>query len=129
VTIDRIEVEKSSGNVYADLGFSHADEMLVNAQLVAKISEILNARKWTQQQASKVLGISQPKLSKMLRGKFHGIRETKMLDCLTRLGRNIQIVISREQSATSTYSFRSMHSAETGSALWRNGASFAHSIW
>ena len=101
MTIDRIEVEKSSGNVYADLGFSHADEMLVNAQLVAKISEILNARKWTQQQASKVLGISPPKLSKMLRGKFHGIRETKMLDCLTRLGRNIQIVISREQSATS----------------------------
>ena len=81
------EIEQSSGNVYADLGFPDAAEMLVKAQLVAKISEILTARQWTQQQASKVLAIPQPKLSKMLRGQFRGISEAKMLDCLTRLGR------------------------------------------
>jgi predicted XRE-type DNA-binding protein len=96
-----IEIERSSGNVYADLGFHDAAEMLVKAQLVAKISEILTARKWTQQQASKVLGIPQPKLSRMLRGQFRGISETKMLDCLTRLGRDIQIVI-RGANATSS---------------------------
>ena len=73
--------------------------MLVKAQLVAKISEILTIRKWTQQEASKVLGIPQPKLSKMLRGQFRGISETKMLECLTKLGRDIRIVISSEESA------------------------------
>lgn len=93
------EIERSSGNVYADLGFHDAAEMLVKAQLVAKISEILTTRKWTQQQASKVLGIPQPKLSKMLRGQFRGISETKMLECLTKLGRDIRIVISSEESA------------------------------
>jgi predicted XRE-type DNA-binding protein len=95
-----IGIERSSGNVYADLGFPDAAEMLVKAQLVAKISEILASRKWTQQKASKVLGIPQPKLSKMLRGQFHGISQTKMLECLTRLGRDIQILISPEKSAS-----------------------------
>jgi len=96
-----IEIEPGSGNVYADLGFRDAAEMLVKAQLVAKISEILVARKWTQQQASKVLGIPQPKLSKMLRGQFRGISEAKMLECLTKLGRNIRIVIGSEGAASS----------------------------
>ncbi len=88
-----IDIEKSSGNVYADLGVADADEMLVKAQLASKISEIIKARKWSQQQGADVLGISQPKLSKMLRGQFRGISEAKMLDCLARLGRDVQIVI------------------------------------
>jgi predicted XRE-type DNA-binding protein len=96
-----IAMERSSGNVYADLGFRDAAEMLVKAQLVAKIGEILTARKWTQQQASKILGIPQPKLSKMLRGQFRGISEAKMMECLTRLGCDIQIIIGRER-VTST---------------------------
>src|SRR5579859_2432547 len=93
-----IHVERSSYNVYADLDFDDAAETLVKAQLVAKISEILTARKWTRQQACKVLGIPQPKLSKMLRGQFRGISESKMLECLTRLGRDIRIVIGGESA-------------------------------
>ena len=92
--MSEIAIEPGSGNVYSDLGFSDAEEMLVKAQLTARISEILAERGWTQQHAGKVLGIPQPKLSKMLRGQFRGISEAKMLDCLTRLGHNIQIVIS-----------------------------------
>jgi predicted XRE-type DNA-binding protein len=88
-----IEIEKGSGNVYADLGIPNADEMLVKAQLATKIGEIIKARKWSQQQAADVLGMTQPKLSRMLRGQFRGISEAKMLDCLTRLGRDVQIVI------------------------------------
>jgi predicted XRE-type DNA-binding protein len=95
-----IEIEQSSGNVFADLGFQDAGEMLVKAQLVSAISEILRARKWTQQHASKVLGIPQPKLSKMLRGQFRGISEAKMMDCLTRLGRNIRILITAENPSS-----------------------------
>ena len=88
-----IDIEKGSGNVYADLGNADADEMLVKAQLATKIGEIIKGRRWSQQQAAEVLGMTQPKLSKMLRGQFRGISEAKMLDCLTRLGRDVQIVV------------------------------------
>lgn len=84
-----IEIEESSGNVYSDLEISNAEEMAVKAQLATKIGEIIKSRKWSQQQAADVLGISQPKLSKMLRGQFRGISEAKMLDCLAWLGRDV----------------------------------------
>ena len=86
-------IEKGSNNVFADLGFENADEMLVKAQLARQISAIFQDRGWTQAHASEVLGIPQPKLSGMLRGQFRGISETKMLECLTRLGRDVQIII------------------------------------
>ena len=96
-----IEIEKGSGNVYTDLNMVDADEMIVKAQLATKIGEIIKGRKWSQQKAAEVLGITQPKLSKMLRGQFRGISEAKMLDCLTRLGRDVQIVIGPARRATS----------------------------
>jgi predicted XRE-type DNA-binding protein len=88
-----IEIEKSTGNVYAGLGFEDAEEMVVKAQLATKIGEIIKSKKWSQQQAAEVLGLPQPKLSKMLRGQFRGISESKMLDCLAKLGRDVQIVV------------------------------------
>jgi predicted XRE-type DNA-binding protein len=87
---------EESTNVYAQLGFPDADQMLVKAQLVSKIAEILHARGWSQQQAAKVLGLTQPKLSKMLRGQFRGISEMKMMDCLLKLGRAVKIVVGPE---------------------------------
>jgi predicted XRE-type DNA-binding protein len=94
-----IKIEKSSGNVYADLGMADAAEMVVKAQLATKIGEIIKNRKWSQQQAARVLGLTQPKLSKMLNGQFRGISETKMLDCLTRLGRDVKIVVGPARRA------------------------------
>jgi len=90
-----IEIEKSSGNVYADLGSQDADAMLVKARLASKIAEIIKHRHLTQQQAANILGMTQPKLSGMLRGQFRGISEAKMLDCLNRLGRDVQIVVRK----------------------------------
>lgn len=84
---------EKSMNVYEQLGFPDASEMLVKAQLVVQISEILRERGWSQAQAAKVLGLTQPKLSKMLRGQFRGISEMKLMDCLVRLGRAVKIVI------------------------------------
>jgi len=88
-----IEIEESTGNVYEDLGHVDANEMRVKAQLAAKIGEIIKARHLTQVQASEILGLSQPKLSEMLRGKFRGISEAKMMECLSRLGRDVQIIV------------------------------------
>jgi predicted XRE-type DNA-binding protein len=80
-------------NVYEQLGFPDAEEMFIKAQLVSKIAEILRERRWSQQQAAKVLGLTQPKLSRMLRGQFRGISEMKMMDCLIRLGKTVKIVV------------------------------------
>ncbi len=94
-------IEEGSTSVYADLGFTNADEMLVKAQLATQIRNIISANQWTQTYACKILDLSQPKLSNLLNGKFRGISETKMLDCLIRLGRDVQIVISADRhSAT-----------------------------
>ncbi len=96
------EIEKGSMNVYADLGMADAEEMLVKAQLATKIAEIIKHRKLTQVQAAELLGMSQPKLSNMLRGQFRGISEAKMLDCLTRLGRDVQIVVKTASKSRKT---------------------------
>ncbi len=87
------DIESGSNNVYADLGMPDAEEMWIKAQLATKIGDIIKHRKLTQVQAAELLGITQPKLSGLIRGQFRGISETKMLECLTRLGRDIQIVV------------------------------------
>ncbi len=95
-------IEKGSMNVYADLGMADAEEMLVKAQLATKISEIIKQKKLTQVQAADLLGMPQPKLSNMLRGRFRGISEAKMLECLTRLGRDVQIVVKTSSGSRKT---------------------------
>jgi len=96
------KIEQGSTNVYADLGLENAEEMLVKAQLTTKIGEIIKRRKLTQVQAAELLGMTQPKLSNLLRGQFRGISEAKMLECLTRLGRNIEIVVKPAGRSQST---------------------------
>jgi len=88
---EQIEIEKSSGNIYADLGLPDSEEMLVKARLAAKIGEIIKHRHLTQQQAAEILGMPQSKISNMLRGNFRGISESKMIECLNLLGRDIQV--------------------------------------
>ncbi len=88
-----IPVEEGSGNVYADLRYASSESMLVKAQLVAKIAEIIHRRALTQAHAAQILGLTQPKVSALLKGRFRGISEHRLLECLTRLGRDVHIVI------------------------------------
>ena len=97
-----IAIEAGSGNVYADLGMADAQEMLVKAKLASKIAEIIKRQNLTQQQAAELLVMPQPKVSQMLRGQFRGISESKMLDCLARLGRDIDIVVKPARRKTKT---------------------------
>lgn len=87
--------------IYEELEFPDAPAMLIKAQLVVKIAESLRQRGWSQQHAAKMLGLTQPKLSKMLRGQFRGISEIKMMDCLTKLGREVKILIGPETESSS----------------------------
>ena len=90
---EKLEIHEGSGNVYRDLGFPDAEEMLVKAQLVSKIREIIRSKGLTQVEAAKILGLPQPKLSGILRGQFRGVSERKLIDCLTSLGRDVEIVV------------------------------------
>ena len=89
----KVGYERGTTNVYADLGFRAAEDMLVKAKLVSKIADLLAERGLTQSKAATVLGIPQPKLSRMLRGQFRGFSERKLMDCLTRLGQDVHIVV------------------------------------
>ena len=90
-----IEIEQGSGNVYADLQLPDAQTMYIKAQLAGQIGNIVRHRNLTQQQAADILGITQPKLSGLLRGQFRGISEAKLIECLNRLGRDVEIVVRK----------------------------------
>jgi predicted XRE-type DNA-binding protein len=96
------DIEKGSANIFEDLRLPDAAEMQVKATLAAKIGEILKQRHLTQVQAAEILGMPQPKLSNMLRGQFRGISEAKMLECMNRLGRDVQIVVRKPSRSKTT---------------------------
>src|SRR5437016_3784356 len=70
-----VSYERGSANVYSDLGYRGAGDMLVKAKLVSRIAELLAEHRLTQTRAARLLGVPQPKLSKMLRGQFRGVSE------------------------------------------------------
>jgi predicted XRE-type DNA-binding protein len=80
-------------SVYEDLGHPDAEAMAVKARLVVEIADLIKRRGLTQTEAAALLEVPQPKLSNILRGQFRGISERKLMDCLTRLGQDVQIVV------------------------------------
>jgi predicted XRE-type DNA-binding protein len=90
---EEIGYEKSSGNVYADLSRADPEAMLIKAKLVTRIAELLAERELTQSEGASLLGIPQPKLSNLLNGRFRGFSERKLMDFLTRLGNDVEIVV------------------------------------
>ena len=91
--IDGIEVEIGSSNVFADLGFPNADKLKIKSGLVIEITRALRRLNLTQEEAGRRMGIPQPKVSAMLRGDFTNLSERKLMDCLNRLGYDIEIKV------------------------------------
>jgi predicted XRE-type DNA-binding protein len=88
-----IEVESSSCNVFADLGLPDADKLKIKLGLVIEITQAIRKLGLTQQEAAKRMGITQPKVSDMMRGDFSNLSERKLMDCLNRLGYDIEIKV------------------------------------
>jgi predicted XRE-type DNA-binding protein len=95
-----MKLQKSAGNVYADLGLDDADSLLVKARLAANICELISHRGLTQVQAASLLGIPQPKVSAIVNGRFRGISEAKLMECLNRLGKDVEIVVRDARRAS-----------------------------
>ena len=87
--IDCVEVQRSSGNVFSDLGLPDADKLKIKTGLVIEIIKAIRHRGLTLQDAAKRMGVSQPKVSDMMRCDFSNLSERKLMDCLTRLGYDI----------------------------------------
>jgi predicted XRE-type DNA-binding protein len=91
--IDGVEVQRSSGNVFADLGLPDADKLKIKSGLVIEIRKAMHQQGLTQQEAATRMGITQPKVSDMMRGDFSNLSERKLMDCLNRLGYDIEIKV------------------------------------
>src|SRR5262249_33883144 len=88
-------IEFSSGNVFADLGLPDADKLKLKNGLLIEIIETIKRLGITQKEAGRRMGISQSKVSWILQGDFKNLSEHKLMDCLTRLGYDIEVKVKR----------------------------------
>jgi predicted XRE-type DNA-binding protein len=88
-----IEIVQSSGNVFEDLGRPDADEKKTKVALAIAINHALVARKISQAEAARLLGTEQPKISALANYKLAGFSAARLMQFLTALGRDIEIII------------------------------------
>jgi len=88
-----LPVEQGSSNVFADLGIPDADLAFAKAKLVQRIRELIAARKLTQLKAAALLGLDQPKVSALIRGRVEGYSVDRLIRFLNALGQQVEITI------------------------------------
>jgi predicted XRE-type DNA-binding protein len=91
--IEKIPVEESSGNVFADIGLPLPEERLAKADLAFRISELIRERNLTQSAAARLLRIDQPKISRLMRGQLAGFSTERLMQFLNSLGQDVEIVV------------------------------------
>lgn len=91
--VDAIPVTRGSGNVFADLGLPNPEERLAKARLASMIDDAIRERGLTQRKAAKLMGIDQPKVSHILHGRLAGFSTHRLIDFLTALGWDVEIVV------------------------------------
>ena len=89
----RITVEKSSGNVFADLGFANPEREQLKAHLTLQIYRIIKKRGLTQAEAGAVLGIKQPHVSALMRNRSGDFSVERLMDFLIALGQDVEITV------------------------------------
>jgi predicted XRE-type DNA-binding protein len=89
----KIKITASSGNVFADLGLIDAEEALAKAEIASRICAIIAESKLSQTRAAAILGIDQPKVSSLMRGRLEGFSSDRLFRFLNALDRDVEIVI------------------------------------
>lgn len=92
---DSSRAVRGSDNVFDDLGLADAEEVAAKAKIVFKISDIIRGRHLTQQEAAKILGTTQPTVSRLMRGRLPGFSIDRLLQYLIALDRDVEIVVKR----------------------------------
>jgi len=93
MTKSKIETFESSGNVFADLELPDAEGLLLKSSIVIELRRLISDRGLTQVKAAKLLGISQPDLSHVLRGDFENYSAERLMKMLTAFEQDIEIVM------------------------------------
>src|ERR1700736_5121757 len=99
MTKRKIEAHKGSGNVFADLGLPNPEERLLKANIVNELHRLIKQRGLTQVKAAKLVGISQPDLSRLLRGDFDDYSAERLMKMLTSFSQDIEIVMKPHRKA------------------------------
>jgi len=96
----KTSVKRSGGNVFRDLGFSRAEaeHLRVRADLMIKIEKVLRTRRLKQAEAAELMGVSQPRVSDLLRGKIELFSSDALIDMLARLGLRVRLVTAPADS-------------------------------
>ena len=88
-----LSVREGSANLFADLGHADPDTHLLKAQLVSRIADAMAEQRMTQVAAAKAAGVSQPDISRILKGQFRDVSVERLMRMLTRLGCEVDIVV------------------------------------
>lgn len=91
-----VQVTEGSGNVFEDLGLPESEELQVKAELTRQIFKIIRKRGLTQAAAGRLLGLKQPDVSALMRGRFTGFSTDRLIKLLTTLDRDVDIIIKRK---------------------------------
>jgi len=96
----RVKVTRSSGNVFRDLGFGpeEAQHLLVRSELMLKIEKLLKEKGLTQAAAARSMGVSQPRVSDLLRGKIGLFSTDSLIDMLAKLGVTVRVAFAPSKS-------------------------------
>lgn len=94
----KVKIERGSGNVFADLGFADADERLAKANLAHRICTVVEREGLTQTQAAKRMGIDQPKVSMLMRGRLKDFSTERLMHFLVRLGQDVVIDVREPEN-------------------------------
>ena len=89
----KIGIERGSGNVFSDIGRPDAEGHYVKAQLVFRMQQIMKAEKLSQSRAADIMGIKQPDVSNLVRGRFRGYSIERILGFLQSLDQDIEIIV------------------------------------
>ena len=95
---DELGSTPSCGNVFADLDLPDPELLLAKAKLLIKIERLIKERRLTQKPAAKLMGLTQPNVSDLLRGRLNGFTLNRLFRCLNALGQEIEIVVRPKRS-------------------------------
>ena len=89
------KIRRSTGNVFQDLGFSpeDAENLKLRADLMIELSKLIKARRLTQAKAAKVFGVSQPRVSDLVRGKIDRFSVDTLVAMLGHAGAHVELVV------------------------------------
>ena len=87
------DVTEGGANIFDDLGLANADELAAKAELMRRIHAIVKRRRLTQRAAADLLGLKQPDVSLLMRGRVAGFSTERLIRCLNALGRDVDIVV------------------------------------